>query len=101
LPIFELVDPALYHRSLVHAFRDLVVLDRIVMEVHGLDKTARHVLHNAFPAVLHVDDDKLHVRAVGGIDAEPFGDGKIAGTRRPDAVPSEDARLEGQVAQCE
>ena len=98
-PTVQLADPALYHRSLVHALRDLIVLDRIAMEVHGLDKAARYVLNDALSAILYVDDYKLHVRAVSRINAEPLGDGKIAGTGRPDAVPSEDACLEGQVAQ--
>ena len=87
------------HGPLVHTFCYLAVLNRVVVNIHGLDETAGYVLHNALPALLDVDDQKLHVGAIGSINAEPFGDSKVSGARGPGSLPTEDAGTEGQVLQ--
>jgi hypothetical protein len=88
------------HGPRSHAFPDLVVLERVFEKGHGLDKTAFHLFHDALFSRVNINDDKLHVRAMGGVDMEPFGNSKIAGAGRPDAMPSEDAGTKGQVLQA-
>lgn len=89
----------MHHGALVHSHRDLVVLNRVVVDIHGLDETAGHVLHDALSALPDVNDQELHVRGMDGIDTEPLGDGKVAGARGPGSLPAEDTGAEGQALQ--
>ena len=98
-PAGQLFDPAMLDGPRIHASSDLVVLERFVFKVHGLDKTACHLFYDAFFSREDVNDDELHVRAVSRIDVEPFSYSKVPGAGRPDAVPSEDAGTEDHVLQ--